>query len=533
MPNLRPLMARALATTLLLVAVTAQPAHAAAPPMVLPGDARASAGVSDPGTWIVAARPGPAVARIARRYAARRVGSVGAHVVARRRAGAFAAALRRRGLLSFAEPNVLSRPRATGTDPLTARTRWRAIVVEPGLEPPPVTARSPRLALIDSKLDLSHPEFAGGRIASIGGHPLEDEHGTATASVAAAPTNGRGIEGVWPGMYATNFSTNLSCADIVRRIRMVVEGGYRVLNMSYGAEEECFAESAELQRATGTGLLLVAAAGNEFSEGNPLQYPASLPHVVTVAATDLDRRSSYFSNANAAIDLSAPGEGVAAAVPQAHDPDRDGNGYALVDGTSFAAPIVAGAAAWVAAERPGLSVDQLAQVVRLSAADLGRPGWDPHTGYGMLSVGAALRMRAPRNDPLEPNENIFWVNGRVFSNRDPVVYDGSPRRRRLRARLDQYEDPADVYRIRFPRRSRTRITVAPTYGDADLAVFGGGARNTSERALARSQRSGTARDSLVIDNRRAHARRGFVEVYIDPAARGLDSAYTLRFARVR
>jgi hypothetical protein len=508
-------------------------AHAGSPPMVLPGDARAAAGVADPGTWIVGARRGPATAAIARRFRARRVGSVGAHVVARGRARSFAAALRRHRLLVFAEPNLLSRPRATGTDPLTARTRWRGMVVEQGLEPPVVTGASPRLALIDSKVDLSHPEFGGGRITSVGAMPVEDEHGTATVAVAAAPTNGRGIEGVWPGMFATNFATDLSCGNIVRRIRAVVEGGYRVLNMSYGSDSECFAESAELQRATGTGVLLVAAAGNEFAEGNPLEYPASLPHVVTVAATDLDGQSSYFSNANAAVDLSAPGERIATAVPVAHDPDRDGNGYALVDGTSFASPIVAGAAAWVAAVRPRLSVDQLAQVLRLSASDLGRSGWDPHTGFGMLRVGSALRMKAPANDPLEPNENIFWVNGAIFSNRDPIVYDGRPRRTSVRARLDQYEDPADVYRVRLPRRSRTRITVVPSYGDADVAVFEGGARNTSESAIARSQRGGTARDSVVIENRSRSTRRGFVEVYIDPAANGLDSAYALRFSRLR
>ncbi len=150
--------------------------------------------------------------------------------------------------------------------------------------------------------------------------------------------------------------------------------------------------------------------------------------MLTVAATDLNGLSSYFSNANAAVDLSAPGERIGTAVPRAFDPDRDGNGYALLDGTSFAAPIVAGAGAWVAAERPGLSADQLAQVIRLSARDLDREGWDPHTGFGLLDVGAALRRRAPRNDPHEPNENIFWVNGRIFANRDPVVYDGRPRR---------------------------------------------------------------------------------------------------------
>jgi len=528
-------MTRSLVTGLALLAASAAPAHAmlTEPPMTLPGDARAAVAPSDPRTWIVAAADDRRAATVARRYGARPVGSAGAHVVARGKARAFAAALRRRGLLSFAEPNILSRARQTGTDPFTASTKWRGIVVEEGLEPPGVTAGSPKLALIDSKLDIDHPEFAGGRIATFGSREVENEHGTATAAVAAAPTNGTGIEGVWPGMIATNFATNLSCGDIVRRIKAVIQGGYDVLNMSYGAAEECFAESAELQRATGAGVLLVAAAGNEFAEGNPLEYPASLPHVVTVAATDLDGQTSYFSNANAAVDVAAPGERIATAVPIAHDPDGDGNGYALLDGTSFASPIVAGLATWVAAVRPRLTVDQLAQVIKLSAIDLDRDGWDPNTGYGLVQVGNALRMKAPPDDPLEPNENIFWVNGQIFRNADPVVYDGKPRRRRFRARLDQYEDPADVYRIRFPGRSRTRIAVVPSYGDTDLAVFNGGADSTSAPPVGLSQRVGSARDFLVIRNRRRRSARGFVEVYIDPTARGLDAGYSLRFKRVR
>jgi len=528
-------MTRPLLTGLALLALSAVPAQAMpAPPMTLPGDARASRVPADRDTWIVAAAAGSrSAARIARRYDAKPVGSAGAHVVPRRQARAFAAALRRSGLLTFAEPNVLSRMRASGTDPFTASTRWRPIVVEDGLEPPAVAGSSPKLALIDSKLDITHPEFEGGRISSVGSASVGDEHGTATAAIAAAPTNGRGIEGVWPGMVATNFSTNLSCGDIVRRIKSIVRGGYDVLNMSYGAAQECFAESAELQRATGAGVLLVAAAGNEFAEGNPLEYPASLPHVVTVAATDLEGQTSYFSNANAAIDVAAPGERIQTAVPVAHDPDGNGDGYALLDGTSFAAPIVAGVGAWVAAQRPNLTVDQLAQVIKLSAIDLDRDGWDPNTGYGLVQVGNALRMKALKDDPLEPNENIFWINGTIFSGADPRVYDGRPRRSRLSARVDQYEDPADVYRVRFPRNSRTRITVVPSYGDTDLAVYNGNARSTSAAPVGLSQRQGSVRDSLVIRNTRRSSSRGFVEIYIDPTARGLDAGYSLRFKRIR
>ena len=528
-------MTRFLPTCVTLLALCAVPAHAAmpAPPMTLPGDARAALAPADPYTWIVAARDVRAAAPLARRYGAEPVGSVGAHVVPRHQARAFAAALRRRGLLSFAEPNILSRPRATGTDPFTASTQWRAIVVEEGLEPPPVVAGSPKLALIDSKLDISHPEFAGGNITTRGSRRVADEHGTATAAVAAAPTNGQGIEGIWPGMIATNFSTNLSCGDIVRRIRVVIEDGYDVLNMSYGAAQECFSESAELQRAVAAGVLPVAAAGNEFAEGNPLEYPASLPHVMTVAAVDMNGRTSYFSNANAAVDVAAPGERIGTAVPFAHDPDGDGDGYALLDGTSFAAPMVSAVATWVAAARPHLSLDQLANVVKLSAIDLDEEGWDPNTGYGLVQVGNALRRRAPRNDPLEPNENVFWVNGEIFRRPARRVYDGRPRRTRVRARLDQYEDPADVYRVRFPARSRTRITVNPSFGDTDLAVYRGNADSTSDPPIGLSQRTGTVRDRIVIMNPGRRRARAFVEVYIDPTARGLDAGYALKFRRTR
>ena len=528
-------MTRSLLTTCALLALCAVPADGAMlePPMTLPGDARAARAPADPDTWIVAARDAQAAAPLARRYGAVAVGSVGAHVVSRRDAREFAAALRRRGLLAFAEPNILSRPRATGTDPFTSDAGWRPMVVEEGLEPPLVVGNSPKLALIDSKLDMSHPEFEGGRISTIGAQPVEDDHGTATAAVAASPTNGRGIEGIWPGMIATNFATDLSCGSIVRRIKAVVAGGYDVLSMSYGASEECFAESAELQRATGAGVLLVAAAGNEFAQGNPLEYPASLPHVVTVAAVDLQGETSYFSNANAAVDVAAPGEGVLTAVPIAHDPDGQADGYAFLDGTSFAAPIVAAAATWVAARRPKLTVDQLANVIRLSAIDLDSDGWDPNTGYGLVQVGNALRRRAPRNDPLEPNEDIFWVDGQIFRNADPRIYDGKPRRRRIRARVDRYEDPADVYRVRFPRRSRTRITVNPSYGDTDLAVYRGNARSTAAPPVGLSQRAGSVRDRLAIENPGRRKARAFVEVYIDPAARGLDAGYALKFKRIR
>ena len=80
-----------------------------------------------------------------------------------------------------------------------------------------------------------------------------------------------------------------------------------MINMSYGSPSRCAAEWVQIYFAVAKGIIPVAAAGNEFESGNPLEFPASLPHVVTVAATTPHDKSASFSNANDAVDLSAPG----------------------------------------------------------------------------------------------------------------------------------------------------------------------------------------------------------------------------------
>src|SRR4051794_7774467 len=134
-----------------------------APPMKLPGDAGTASARADRATWIVGARPTPRAARLASAVHARRL-TRGVWLVARRDARPLAGALRRRGALVFAEPNRISRElQAPAPDPLSPQTPWRDQVVEQGLAPPAVTPDSPLLALIDSQLDASHPEWQGGQ----------------------------------------------------------------------------------------------------------------------------------------------------------------------------------------------------------------------------------------------------------------------------------------------------------------------------------------------------------------------------------
>ena len=91
--------------------------------------------------------------------------------------------------------------------------------------------------------------------------------------------------------------------------------------MSYGSPSKCIAEEQQILRAIKLGAVPVAASGNEFENGNPLEFPASLAHVITVGAIGPDDKPTGFSNESAAVDLSAPGIGILTGVPAAFDPD--------------------------------------------------------------------------------------------------------------------------------------------------------------------------------------------------------------------
>jgi hypothetical protein len=514
-----------------LVAAPTASADAPEPPMALPGEAVAASAPAAPGTWIVGARPGPRARAIARRHGARHIGpaGTGGYVIARAQARGFAHALG--DLLVYAQPNTVARPlqRAVVQDPLALPPDdWRDWVVDPALTPPAVTPDSPLIALVDAQLDTTHPEWQGGNTSAIQEFPVTNPHGTATTSVAAAPVNGVGLVGVWPGARALNvpLGRTITCEASTDRIRVAIERRAAVINMSYGASEPCYPEYVALQLAVARGIVPVAAAGNEFAEGNPLEYPASLPHVVTVAAVGRppEFRSSYFSNANAAIDLSAPGEDIMTAVPTSLDPA----GWQRQSGTSFAAPMVSAAVAWVRAARPDLTHDQVVQAVRLSAVDHDRAGWQPDTGFGVLNVAAALRYDPPPPDPIEPNDNMFWVDGRAFRRPDPLIFKGG-RTRRLAATIDAYEDPADVYRIRLRPSSKERISANPVRSDdVDLRVYARTAKSRSARALARSARRGGGTESVTLRNRSHRARVFYVAVRVQPGVRDLDAAYALR-----
>lgn len=220
-------------------------------------------------------------------------------------------------------------------------------------------------------------------------------------------------------------------------------------------------------------------------------------------------------------------------MPAWADPDGNGDGYGYVSGTSFSAPLVAASTAWVRQQRRRLDVTQVTELIRLSARDLGRRGWDPLFGFGAFHLPTALTARAPRSDYLEPNDDIEWVDGSRFTRADPPVWRGG-RGFAVAGTLDQLEDPVDVYNFRMRPRSGARIQIRPLYGDPDLEIYGPNAVSVYRRRgfIADSRRRGRRTDTLWLDNSGHSSARGYVSIY-PKRGTSLSAGYQLAFKRVR
>jgi subtilisin family serine protease len=493
--------------------------------MVLPRGGASEASGAD---WIIGARAGSASEEIAARFGARPIDGLPAFTVARTRARAFAAALKREQLLTWAEADV----RASRQSAYEGRLgQWARVAVVPADFAWPAPGGVP-VAVLDDRVDGAVSDLSQ-QTSWLNNTSVADSHGTMVASTISAVVGRGPIVGVFPGTPILSYGlTSFSCADVARGIDKAITAGARVINMSIGTESDCYTMYAAIQRAYAKDVLSVAAAGNEFSDGNPTEYPAAFPHVVSVAATDSRGRVSDFSNANAAVDVSAPGVDVPVDVPLKFDTeDNAADGVTTASGTSFSSPITAGAAAWIAASRPELKIGQIADLLKKGAKDIAPKGYDRNTGFGLINIPASLALPAPTIDPQEPNDSISLVNGTALGTKAPLLWNGAETTSLL-AKIDQFKDPLDIYRIAIPARSAAKISVTPKFGGVDLAVYSSSAKSSTGRPyrVAYSKRGGTSVDRVTVRNSLTKPRSFYV-VVSDHDGKLLNAEYTLRVGR--
>jgi len=352
-----------------------------------------------PALRVVEVRPRGDVERYAARLAAE-PGIVGVERAAPRR--------------SLVEPALVATP--TGV-PL----QWQYPAIHADQVSPEIAQAAARLtiAVIDTGADLRAPDLAAKSplAHSVRGRSADvtdvNGHGTFVAALAAGSgSNGEGIAGVageaqlmivQAGGPTGSFTDVEEAAAIVH----AVDRGARILNLSLGGPSTSTTERRAIDYAVAKGALLVAAVGNSYASGSPVEYPAALLQptgsrgvggrgLAVAASTRLGARAP-FSSTGTHLSLAAPGEAVFSALsgsspasryPRVALPGSAGGLYGYGSGTSFATPQVAGAAALVWAANPQLRADEVASILEQTAS--GQGSWTAELGYGVLDVAAAV-----------------------------------------------------------------------------------------------------------------------------------------------
>lgn len=342
----------------------------------------------------------------------------------------------------------------------------------------PVTDTAP-IAVLDTGVDPATTELAGRVVAgwdalgnTSGGMDV-DGHGTQVAGVAAGALGL--VQGVSPGspimpVRIYNGDGAGTAAAMVTGIKWAVDHGASVINISSiqnlanASDKDVNSITIAIAQAFNRGVLVVAPIGNEGS--TQADMPAALPHVLAVGASDALGTRASFSNATGWLDLVSPASSLVTPASRAFCD----SGYGLANGTSFAAPAVAGAAALLAKLRPELSAQQRFEILRTSARDVGLTGRDDETGFGLLDVGAALGAPAPviKGSSPEVDDDPYFVRGQ-FAAKHPTLL-ARTKKASVTGQLSRAKDPADVYPVRLKKNERLTVSATAQLADSVISL---------------------------------------------------------------
>jgi len=269
------------------------------------------------------------------------------------------------------------------------------------------------VADIDTGADLDHPDLQANILPrgaedwdfADAGDPVPDDmdgHGTHTAGTAAAVDNAVGVIGVAPRCRIMPLRVDLTTgmnqnrADAINYVarqaddddddrRFVINCGWRMNGDHAGVR-------TAIQNAVDKNVVVVFAAGhsNQNTDVTP-EFPGVYPEGINVAALDQQDRRAAFSNFGTNVDVSAPGVNIFSTFPN--------DTYAFLNGTSMAAPHVAGLAALVWSRNRRLKNRQVRRVIEDTCdnIDAVNPGFVGLLGRGRINASRAVRA-ASRDD---------------------------------------------------------------------------------------------------------------------------------------
>lgn len=314
------------------------------------------------------------------------------------------------------------------------------------------------VAVLDSGVDATHPDLVGqvlpgadfvdgstdGRVDPVG-------HGTTVAGlIAGRGDDDAGVIGLAPGakilpVRVLDARNRYEDAEAVARgVRWAVDQGVAVINLSLGGPARSEALAGALEYAAANNVVVIACTGNAAGGAPPtadVWYPAREPGVIAVAGltagSGVADPTDGAAIANGGVGgggqeplwsgsltgpqtvLTAPAVNLLGARP---------GGYWKVQGTSFAAPLVAASAALIRARWPQLSAANVVNRLIRTARDLGPVGRDDRYGFGSVDPVAALRVELSEvsANPLGRNSIAFPEPSDGIQGKDPVSGGGPP-----------------------------------------------------------------------------------------------------------
>lgn len=433
---------------------------------------------------------------------------------------------------------------------------------------PPATLQSVKIAIVDSGVDCSLPDFQGQIAQSksfVGGDPCDDTqgHGTIVAGEIAGELNSAGVVGL-------AYKAQLLVAKVVAPdgtiplqaeaagIRWAVNQGARVVNLSFGAVRDPLnrsldtyskVEAQAVAYAVQKGAVVVAAVGNsDDAYSTPWPYaswPAALPHVIGVGALTQSGNVPDFSDEDPTfVDIAAPGVGIFSTFPKALTSAQKGctpqgytacatGDYQSPEGTSFAAPQVSAAAAVLFGIDPALTSSQVTTILERHADDVDAAtgcaacpvGRDMYSGWGSLDVKQAVAAVSsgaslPPSDHFEPNDDVSQAHP-LWGTKPAVT-----------ATLDDWDDPVDVYRVKLAHGQRLHAHLRATWSGASvrLTLWRPGTKTVLAGAhegwrVARSARPG---NTQALSYRAPRAGWYYVELRVNRPGGG---QYSLRLSK--
>ncbi len=347
------------------------------------------------------------------------------------------AAAHRDVMFELRQPEVDSEPEALGEEPALRDLQWDKDIQQVSKAHEVTTGEGARIAIVDTGIDLNHPDLANVNEGLGAAFVLDDDvpefgpddpdgHGTHVAGTAAA-TGATSVVGTAPGAELIPIRVfpedgGAAFGDILAGIDYAAEIGADVANFSLGIPDVQEPEAAlnqlraevqtVFQSATQRGTVITGSAGNDegnLQQGGGFTLPNSVPAVITVSATSpADTRSFYSNFGTSDIDVAAPGgwyetvertlgeegqegdipfpfNGVLSTYPTDQESSVEIPGYEFLSGTSMAAPQVAGLVALVRSLDPEMNANQVENAVKQGAESVtGRS--DSDFGAGRINA---------------------------------------------------------------------------------------------------------------------------------------------------